>query len=244
MRYWVVKRQFFLLMVLGIFGFALASAQRLNDKLLNRPYADLKAWHLGFSVGVHAQDLTFTHSGYVTEDGEQWVMEQPAFSPGFCVNGLIDFRLNTHFNVRLSPGLWFGNKVVEMRELHSGQTQRQNIKSTLIVMPVDLKFSSLRYRNTRPYLTAGVVPTFDVGKHRMSDLIQLQKFDCMLSVGLGCDVYFPYFKFIPEIKFCWGLTDLLRHKRPDLAEDPLSMRYTQSLSKVTQKMIVLTFYFE
>lgn len=221
-----------------------ASAQRLNDKLLNRPYADLKAWHLGFSVGIHAQDLTFTHNGYMTEDGQQWVMEQPSLSPGFCVNGLIDFRLNTHFNVRLAPGIWFGNKVIEMRDLTTGAKERQNLKSTMLVMPVDLKFSSLRYRNVRPYLSGGVIPTFDVGKYRSSDLLQANKFDCFLSIALGCDVYLPYFKFIPEIKFCWGLTDVLRHDRKDLADDPATMRFTNSLSKMSQKMIVLTFYFE
>lgn len=223
---------------------ASATAQRLNDKLLNRPYADLKAFHLGFSVGIHAQDLTFTHSGAMTDDGQIWVMEQPSFSPGFCVNGLVDFRLNTHFNVRLAPGIWFGNKIVDMRDVYSDATERQNIKSTLLVMPIDLKFSSLRYRNTRPYLSGGVIPAFDVGKHRSSDLLQLNKFDCFLSVALGCDVYFPYFKFIPEIKFCWGLSNALRRNRPDLADDPLAMRYTDALAKVSQKMIVLTFYFE
>ena len=28
-----------------------AKADRLNDKLLNRPYSDMRRWHLGFSVG-------------------------------------------------------------------------------------------------------------------------------------------------------------------------------------------------
>ena len=60
-----------------------ASAQALNDKVLNRPYADMRRWHLGFSVGVHTQDVTFVHNGFVTEQGEQWYMEQPSFSPGF-----------------------------------------------------------------------------------------------------------------------------------------------------------------
>lgn len=227
----------------GLFALS-GSAKQLNDKLLNRPYADMKAVHLGFSVGLHMQDMTFTHNGWMTEDGQQWVMEQPSFSPGFCVNALVDFRLNNYFNVRLIPGLWFGNKVVEMRDVNSDATERQNIKSTLVVMPIDLKYSSLRYKNVRPYVTVGAVPMFDVTKRRSSDLLQLNKFDCMLSVGLGLDTYLPYFKFIPEVKFCWGVTDALRHKRPDLADDPTMTKFTNSLSKATQKMIVLTFYFE
>ena len=90
------------------------SARRLNDKLQNRPYADLRPWHLGFSFGTHTQDLSFSHNGFVTENGETWFMEQPSFSPGFNVTGLFSVRLNDYFSVRLTPGMYFGNKVVKM----------------------------------------------------------------------------------------------------------------------------------
>ena len=79
---------------------SVANAQRLNDKLLNCPYADLRQWHLGFSVGLHTQDIRFTHNGFITPEGESWFMEQPSFQPGFNVNGLFDMRLNDFFNVR------------------------------------------------------------------------------------------------------------------------------------------------
>ena len=218
-------------------------AKQLNDKLLNRPYADLKAWHLGFSVGVHAQDLSLTNSGY-DADGETWFVEQPSYSPGFCVNGLVDLRLSTHFNVRFAPGLYFGNKVLHFWDSTGGLTEKQNVKTTLVVLPVDLKFSALRYRNSRPYLTVGAMPAIDVNKRRSSDLLQLKKFDCYLTMGFGCDFYLPYFKFVPEVKFCLGLADILCHKRPDLAEDPAMLKYTESVSRATGRMIVLTFYFE
>lgn len=65
-----------------------AHAERLNDKVLNRPYSDNRRWHLGFSVGLNTMDFSFHHNGFVTEQGQTWFMEQPSFSPGFCVNGL------------------------------------------------------------------------------------------------------------------------------------------------------------
>ena len=63
-------------------------------------------------------------------------------------------------------------------------------------------------------------------------------------MGFGCDFYLPYFKLNPEIKFCFGLTDMLEHDRPDLTDDFNRQKFTQSLKKATSKMIVLTFYFE
>ncbi len=214
-----------------------------NDKILNRPYTDMRRWHLGFSVGLHVQDLQFTHNGFVTENGETWFMEQPDFSPGFCVNGLLSIRLNDYFSVRITPGMYFGNRVVKMYDTTTGADEQQNIKSAHVVLPIDLKFASQRYRNVRPYLTAGIMPAFDVSKKR-SDFLKLKTMDTYLSVGFGCDFYLPYFKLIPELKFCFGLSDVIQHDRPDLVDDPGKMKYTQSLKKAVSRMVVLTFYFE
>lgn len=245
-----------LLFVAGVAAASPASARaprQFNDKVLNRPYADLRKWHLGFSVGVFTSGLNFTHNGFsfqpVGTDGQpegepqQWRMEQPDYQPGFCVNGLIDIRLNNYFSVRFTPGLYFGSRNVTMRELTTGSVERQNIKSAFLVTPLDLKFAAQRYRNARPYIVGGVMPAFDVAK-KTSENLRLKTGDVYLSVGFGCDFYLPYFKLNPEIKFCFGLTDMLEHDRPDLTDDFNRQKFTQSLKKATSKMIVLTFYFE
>ncbi len=233
---------------IALFVFALVGSQptfarSFNDKVLNRPYADLRRWHLGFSIGFHTEDLKFAHNGLVTEDGESWYMEQPSFQPGFCVNGLIDLRLNTYFNLRFSPGMYFGTRNIEMIDINSGTTEHQSIKSAYVVTPLDLKFSAQRLRNIRPYMTTGVMPAFDVSKKR-NDFLRLKSTDLYWTIGFGLDSYLPYFKFIPEIKFCLGLTDVLQHDRPDLADDPASLKFTESIKRARSKMIVLTFYFE
>lgn len=235
---------FILIVVLTAIASALtANGQQLNDKLLNRPYADLRKWHLGFSFGVHTQDISITHNGFVTDNGETWFLEQPSFSPGFCVNGLIDLRLSRYFNLRFSPGMYFGNKDIKMIDTTTGATASQNVKSAYVVAPVDLKFGGDRYRNCRPYVTGGVMPSFDVSKKR-SDYLKFNPADFYLTVGFGCDFYLPYFKFIPEVKFCFGLSDIIKHDRPDLVDDPDKMKITQSIKKATSQMVVFTFYFE
>ena len=221
-----------------------ASARDLNDKLQNRPYADLRKWHLGFSIGTYTGGLNFTHNGFITDDGAQWRLEQPDYQPGFSVNGLVNLRLNNYFSLRFSPGMYFGSYDLKMADYNNPEnTERQNIKTAMEVLPFDLKYAALRYRNARPYVTGGVMPAFDVSKRR-SDFIKLKSSDVYLSVGFGCDFYLPYFKFIPEVKFCFGLSDLLVKDRPDLEDNPAAQVFTKSLSKVTSKMIVFTFYFE
>lgn len=220
-----------------------AHAERLNDKMLNRPYSDNRRWHLGFSVGLNTMDFSFHHNGFVTEQGQTWFMEQPSFSPGFCVNGLFSVRLNNYFSVRVTPGMYFGNRVVRFLDTTGGQEEKQDIKSAYLVLPVDLKFSSQRMHNIRPYMVAGVMPAFDVMKKK-TDFLRTNSTDFMLSVGFGCDLYLPYFKLIPELKFCFGLSDALNHDRPDLVDDPLRAGVSSSVKKATTKMVVLSFYFE
>lgn len=225
-----------------------ADAQRFNDKLQNRPYADLRQWHLGFSIGVHTQDISFTHNGLTTPDGHNWYMEQPSFSPGFCVNGLLDVRLSQWFNVRISPGMYFGNRDVTMLDVNTAGSDtplsyRQNIKSAYLVLPVDLKFSGQRFRNCKPYITGGIMPAFDLTRKR-GDYLRFKSTDIYLTLGLGFDFYLPFFKLNPEVKFCFGLTDVIDHKRTDLEDDPEKFQITQSLTKARSNMVVLTFYFE
>lgn len=231
------------LTILTMCGVVSIDAQQLNDKLLNRPYADFRNIHLGFSVGVHVQDFNFTHNGYVTPEGEEWQLEQPEFSPGFCVNGLIDFRLHKYFNLRFTPGMYFGNRDVTMREYKSGDLLRQDVKSAYVVLPLDLKFSGMRYGNMRPYVTAGIMPTYNVTRQR-GDYLRTKPVDIFLTTGFGLDRYLPYFKFIPEIKFCFGISDVLDHKRPDLEDEQEKLKITKSLKKATSQMVVMTFYFE
>lgn len=226
-----------------LFGFCGNLEAKPNDKLMNRPYADLKKWHLGFSIGFHVQDLNFTHNGFLTPEGEKWSVEVPSFSPGFCLNVMGDLRLHEFFNVRFSPGIYFGSKGVVMKEYYSGETLRQDVKTAYIAVPFDLKISGSRLHNVRPYLTAGIMETFDITKKRL-DYLVFNTCDTYLTIGLGTDFYLPFFKLIPEVKFCFGLTDILKHNRPDLMDDMNTYKITKSLGKVKSNMVVINLYFE
>ncbi|MDE7155030.1 MAG: PorT family protein, partial [Muribaculaceae bacterium] len=119
---------------------------------------------------------------------------------------------------------------------------KQSIKSVYLLCPVELKYSAIRYHNVRPYISTGLIPSVDVNRRR-GEIIALKCFDLMASIGLGCDIYMPYFKLNPELKFCFGLTDAIQHNRPDLTDDD-TLNLTRSIKRAKTSMIVLTFYFE
>ncbi len=206
------------------------------------PYADFKKVHFGFLLGVHAQDINFTNSGFVTETGESWYAEQHNFSPGFSVGLVADWALHNHVNLRLTPTFEFGNRYITLREQNSKEEVKQDIKGNIISIPLHVKYSASRVNNYRPYVMAGVSPAFDLSKHKETPLV-LKRFDFALEMGLGCDIYLPFFKLIPEIKFSLGLVDLIKHERPDL-KDPTLFKYTQGVDRGTSRSVSLLFYFE
>ena len=213
-----------------------------KQKVKNQPYADQQLYHFGFSVGLHAQDMVLDNSGYTGEDGETWFCEIPNYSPGFSVSLIADLYLNPYMNLRFVPTMHFGDKEFAFREENTGQFYNTVIRSNYITFPLELKLSSLRINNYRPYLLAGVYGAFDVGRQKNLPIL-LKTNDYGLEFGFGCDFYLPIIKVCPEIKFCFGFADLLESNRSDLRDKEL-LKYTQALSRGISRMVVLSFSFE
>jgi hypothetical protein len=110
------------------------------------------------------------------------------------------------------------------------------------MFPVDVKFSSLRSNNYRPYLLTGGFATLNLGR-KLNEAVLLKRFDYGVNIGVGCDFYLPIIKICPEIRFCFGLADLIEKTRTDLQDESL-LKYSKAISKGTSRMIVLIINFE
>ena len=229
-----------LLTVHAVFFTPSATAQK--RKVMNRPYIDQRKLHYGFLAGLHMQDLEFTHNGFMDAEGNEWYSDVASYEPGFSVGVLAELRLNNNLAFRVIPSMHFGTKNVTFKNHLNNDVEHQILKSTYISVPLDLKFSAERFNNYRPYLVAGVNPIYDLTVKRGKELL-LNHFDCYLELGLGCDFYLPFFKFIPEIKFAYGLANVIKKNRSDLTNSNLRI-YTDGLDRGQSKMIIISLYFE
>ncbi len=217
--------------------------QAQEPRIQNRPYLDQRFLHYGFFIGLNMMDMEVVNNGYIDPaSGEQWYTDVDSYQPGFSVGVLGELRLNKTFGLRLQPSIHFGQKHMVFHEQVTGRDTTQNIKSTYFQLPLDLKVAAPRYNNFRPYAVVGVAPSIDLTTRKHGALLT-ERFECFIEVGMGCDVYLPYFKLIPELKFSFGLLDILAHRRTDLIDESL-MKFTKSLDRGRSKMITLTFYFE
>jgi len=221
-------------------------------KVQNKPYIDLRPLHFGISIGLNMQDIELRNIGpQLLETGETRTVfcDDDMWNPGFSVGVLADMRLSNHFSLRIQPTMHFGSKHLVFRDMddlnESGvpRESTQDMKSTYVTLPIDLKFAAPRFNNYRPYVVAGVVPMLNLtGKDQ--DYIQLNRYDTMIELGLGCDNYLPFFKLIPELKFCFGLHDVLNRKHVNELTDVNKRVFSQSIDRACSKMVVLTLYFE
>lgn len=222
----------------------------------NRPYTDLRPFHFGVVVGGNFQDLELGNVGPVTvtdQDGNQQEclvsVDQDRWDAGFHVGVLGEARLGTHFAFRLAPMMYFGTRHLTFHNLRllddKGEPteQRQNLKSVYVAAVMDVIFSAKRHGNHRPYLTAGLTPMLNLSS-RDNDYLRLKKQDLFLSVGLGCDFYLPFFKFRPELKFMYSLTNSLDRDHAARLKDPTMLPYATAVNTAHSKMICLSLYFE
>ena len=232
------------------------SAPAQDRQVENKPYIDLRPFHFGVLVGTHFQDIEFENVGIQTitnEDGtttEKLITaDQDRTDMGFTVGVLGELRLSDNFSLRFTPQMHFGAKhltFLNMKQLdEEGHPfrQTQDMKNTYVSLPIDLKFAAPRWNNHRPYIMAGINPTMNLTSGEQ-DMVRVKRFNTMAEIGLGCDFYLPFFKLIPELKFCFGLGDVLDKNHKNELRDENLKAYAGSVSSAQSKMIVLTFYFE
>jgi hypothetical protein len=235
---------------------SLTVVAQIDRRVQNKPYIDLRQMHFGILVGLNMQDIEFENVGpqsITYEDGtvhdELILCDADRWNPGFTVGVLAEWRLSDNFSLRFTPQMHFGAKHLTFLNMKQLDAQgrpfslTQDLKNTYVSLPIDLKFAAPRWNNSRPYIMAGINPMMNLTGGD-SDMVRLKRYDTMLEVGLGCDFYLPFFKLIPELKFCFGLGDVLDKNHVNELRDANLRTYASSVSGAQSKMIVLTFYFE
>lgn len=223
----------------------------------NRPYTDLRPFHFGVMVGTHLQDLELLNAGpqmVDIDDGngsqERLIsVDQDRWDAGFTVGVLGELRLNTTFQLRIAPAMYFGTRHLTFRnQLASAKeskeiTEVQDLKTAYISCAFNLIAAAPRFNNHRPYLMLGINPMLNLsGKD--SEFLRLKRSDAYLEVGVGCDFYLPFFKLRPELKFMYGLSNCLDTKHAQNLRDKRMLMFTNAAKEAHSKMIALTFYFE
>lgn len=220
----------------------------------NLPTFDYKRLHFGFTVGINTMDFILQNSTeFLASNGDSGFATDTVYGvdvikrPGFHLGPVSDLRLGQYLNLRFLINISFGQRDLEYRRLKDPaapdpqfETHLMEIESIFVEFPLQIKYRSQRLNNHRPYLIAGINPKIDMAarkkiKEEEKPKIRLNRFDCYAELGVGVDFYLPYFKFSTELKFAYGLRNMVV---------PDGSQYTSIIDQLHSQMFVLSFHFE
>jgi hypothetical protein len=210
----------------------------------NLPYIDNKLIHFGFSLGVNEMDFGI-NSTQDSIGGKLYHSDVSTLKPGFSVGIISDLRLNRYLNLRFTPTLHFGERELTYKAIGDSVTTSISITSIPISLPLYFKYSSERKGNYRPYLIWGAGISIDLGRNKENPVL-LQPIDFYTEFGVGCDLYFSFFKLAPELKFALGFNNMFTpldvRDAGQISNE--NQKYSLALTKLTSRMLTLTFNFE
>jgi hypothetical protein len=203
-----IKKSILFLFLLPLTGYGQEAFQ------YNLPFSDAKWLHYGFSIGLHTSSFQLKYSDkFVTSEMDSVHSIMPANAFGFSLGFITDFRIVEQFNLRVLPKVSFYEFPVDYNYT-DGTTNKQLIEATFIEIPVLIKYKSARHKNFRVYFLGGIAPGLEVSgkkrKEQSDNRLLTQDFNVNMELGFGIDMYFPLFKFSPEVRFSKGLLNLLK----------------------------------
>lgn len=208
---------------------------------------DFKVFRLGFLLGTNIMDLKPEHSE-LEQDGKIYYSDVSQVVPGFTVGLITDLRLHRYLSLRFTPSLLLGERNLSFRAFNpstgmfADSVHTVNIFSLPIEFPLLVRYSAERFGNFKPYVEAGMGAYFDLGRDELRE-VTLNMSDVFFTAGVGCDLYFRYFKLSPEVRMNFGLTNILTPKYPT-ADNTTSLMYTNALSGLFSRILMFTLNFE
>ena len=183
--------------------------------------------------------------GQTVDENRQIRADISKLTPGFTVGIVTNLRLTEYLDLRFLPGMSFGDRklvynipVIDIND--PGNKEFYSIKSTFLDFPLLIKYKSKRMNNQRPYLIGGVAYRIDISKTGQEDLVRLKPFSSSIEFGMGWDNYLQFFRLSSELKFSFGLSDIL-----DVGPKETQLQvYSNAFSRLTSNMFIFSFHFE
>ncbi|WP_449508541.1 type IX secretion/gliding motility protein PorT/SprT [Dawidia soli] len=205
----------------------------------NNPNYDNRKLTYGFLIGIHSSAFKLKYSDpFVSQQFDSVHSVIGAWSGGFSLGFIVNYRLDDQVDVRLTPKVGFYENKVSY--LYTDKTPREDLllESTMVEFPLLLKYKSQRRGNIRMYMIGGVTPAIEAsGKKngKNGESLEITGSNLSLEGGFGFDLYYPLFKFSPEIRFSHGLFNILDNK---------NNIYGQPLKSITTNTVTVYFLFQ
>ena len=202
--------KFFPIVFLFLFFFSLNISSQNRDVVIYKQNWDKQDMFWGYYLGINKKDYKIS---YINEN----TFITTEASAGFNVGLIGDLRLHKNINLRLEPGLSSNTKQLHFRNnsLNSPQDSIRDVNATYLRIPLLLKFSTDRLYNFRPYVLGGISYDYNFSSNQdnpddnSDGEFRMKKNNFTYEIGIGVDLYLPYFIFSPSIRGVFAINNEL-----------------------------------
>jgi len=224
------------LVLLPLMGKAQVSKGGYNYRIFNE-----KAYYFGLTFGYNNSNFQVAHSkNFILNDS--FNVTSGLSGPGLNVSMVANMKLGEYFDFRFLPGFSFVGRKFYYLSPGNDVEQVKDIQSVLIQAPFQVRFKSDPFHDMRVYVLGGVKYTYDVASNarireeQAKRIIRISPHDFSLEVGAGCQFFFPFFIFSPELKYSQGIGNILIYN-PKLSQSSV-------LEKVYSRTFTISVHFE
>ena len=203
----------------------------------NNPNYDDRKLTYGFLIALHSSTYQVNYSDvFISQSFDTLHSVNSSWTSGFSLGFIVNYRLGEFFDLRLTPSVAFYENKVRYQFTNEG-FEDARVETTMVEFPVLLKYKSERRGNIRMYMIGGVKPAFEASGKKDNTKAELEVIGTNLSLdaGFGFDLYYPLFKFSPEIRFSRGIIDILGNR---------TNQYGQPLQRVNTNTVTVYFLFQ
>ncbi len=188
------------------------NAQR-NTVVNNPDYDDRKTITYGFSIGIHTSGFQIKYDdAFVGPTFDSIHSIVPIRTPGFSLGFILNMKALQFLDVRVTPKVSFYEYKLKFNFI-DGSDLETVVESTMVEVPLLFKYKSERRGNYRMYLVGGVSGGFEAsGKNDLEDTsknLNITNTNVTFEAGVGIDIYYPLFKFAPELRYSRGLSNAI-----------------------------------
>jgi hypothetical protein len=208
-------------------------AQKTRWVEKNNPNYDNKKFTYGFLIGIHSSIYQIKYSDqFVTRDLDTVSAVLPSWSSGFSLGFIVNYRLTEFLDLRITPEVAFYENKIRYQFTNDPPID-EAVENTVVEFPILLKYKSERRGNIRMYMVGGIKPGIEAsGKKNVDQTkpsLEVKETHLNLEAGFGFDLYYPLFKFSPEIRFSRGINDILANTTNEFGQ-PLQRVNTNTIT--------------
>jgi hypothetical protein len=217
-----------------------AHAQQKRWVHINNANYDSKTVTFGLALGLHSNAFRINYaSAFATHQFDTLYSVAARWSPGFSMGGLVNLKIAGFFDLRCTPQFSFYDYRLDYLFTDRTPARNEVVERVLVELPLLLKYKSERRGNIRMYMIGGVKPGIEASGLRDVERVRVgletKEWNLTADFGFGFDLYYPLFKFSPEIRFSKGVVNVL---------DNTTNAYGQPLERLTTNTVHVYFIFQ